>query len=245
MTEQKTANEPVPTLHDAVQRRDIGAARNLLSAGADPNGQGGGGRTLLHEAVLNGDHEMVSLLAGAGADVSLWDAEGLAPLHQAALYGHAAAALALLSAGADPNALDRMTWTPLHHAVAQHRSVIALVLLNYGADPDAADDQGMSPRAALMLEPDAEIEHLLNQAAGVPTAGESDDSDSRCPEAKQSSASTDDPSLTEAQAVAVRNFLNSLIAKLLSDGVSPTVLFSEEGEDLIRAEMMDVLTRNL
>jgi len=245
MTEQKSANEPVPTLHDAVQRRDIGAARNLLSAGADPNGQGGGGRTLLHEAVLNGDCEMVSLLAGAGADVSLWDAEGLAPLHQAALYGQTAAADVLLSSGADPNAPDRMTWTPLHHAVAQHRPAVAIVLLSHGADPDAVDDQGMSPRAALILEPDAEIECLLNGAMGVPTAAESNDSDSRCPDAPQSSASTDDPPQTEAQTVAVRNFLDSLIAKLLSDGVSPTVVFSEEGKDLIRAEMMDVLTRNL
>ena len=239
------ATGPLSTLCEAARRRDIGAARELLAGGADPNGRGGEIRTPLHEAALNDDREMVDLLAAAGTDPSLLDGEGLAPLHQAALYGQAAAAEALLSAGADPNTPDRMTWMPLHHAVAQRQLAVARILLNCGADPDAVDDQGMSPRAALTLEPDAGIGRLLDGFPAVAIAAGSDDAGLRRPDTPYGPFSAEGPPQMEAQTVAARNFLESVVAKLISDGVSPAVLSSAGGKDLIRAEMMEALKRNL
>ena len=47
---------------------DVESARVLLEAGANPNGEGGGGSTPMQTAVANNNQELIELLEAHGAD---------------------------------------------------------------------------------------------------------------------------------------------------------------------------------
>ena len=106
-----------PSLLEACEKGNIEAVKQHLSAGADVNVKGDGGRTPLHEAAFNRHKEVVELLIDKDADVNAMDElEGLTPLHFAAVFGQKEIAELLIAKGADVNAMDDTGRTPLDYA---------------------------------------------------------------------------------------------------------------------------------
>ena len=97
----------------AVRGGKISAARQLLSAGANPNGTGGPDHQQmvpLHEAA---NEEMVDALLSAGAYVNARDRQGFTALHYHARAGRVGIMRRLLAANADVDALDKNNRSPL------------------------------------------------------------------------------------------------------------------------------------
>lgn len=117
----KTADESL--LMRAIERKDVGAVRLLLSMGENPNLPASDGFTFLHQAV-----DQVPDVEG--------DIEGscveIAPELDAAL----AVLTALLEGAADPN-VPGMDGTPLHRAAGSGVIESARLLLTHGADIEA------------------------------------------------------------------------------------------------------------
>ncbi len=80
----------VTPLHSAVARRNVDAAKRLLSAGADPNARQQGGYTPLHGAAAEGDVALARLLLQHGADARAESDKGETPLELARAKGHSA-----------------------------------------------------------------------------------------------------------------------------------------------------------
>lgn len=76
----------------------------LISAGSDPDAQGGNRNTALYQAARQGHIDVVRLLIDAGADVDAVNTFGSTPLHVASRYGHVDVIRALIEAGADVDA---------------------------------------------------------------------------------------------------------------------------------------------
>jgi ankyrin repeat protein len=97
----------------AVRGGKIAAVRQLLSAGANPNGTGGPDQhqmVPLHEAA---NEEMVDALLSAGAFVNARDRQGFTALHYHARAGRVGIMRRLLAAKADVDALDKNNRSPL------------------------------------------------------------------------------------------------------------------------------------
>jgi ankyrin repeat protein len=139
--------EGTTPLYAAVVGGYAGAARLLLEAGADPDGESFAEDegTPLCAAAAWGHDEVVSALIAFGADVDRAEPDGPTPLVWAALEGHAGTGRALLEAGADPNR-EGDGWLPL--LVAARKGSLALVrdLLAHGADTSLTDHHGQTAR---------------------------------------------------------------------------------------------------
>ena len=97
----------------AVRGGKISAVRQLLAAGANPNGTGGPDQQQmvpLHEAA---NEEMVDALLNAGAYVNARDRQGFTALHYHARAGRVGIMRRLLAAKADVDALDKNNRSPL------------------------------------------------------------------------------------------------------------------------------------
>ncbi len=114
----------------------------LLAAGAEVDGVGGGERTALDLAVHAGHTETVRVLLAAGADAQQKAGEygDMTPLCLAATYGYTAVAELLLDAGASTAAQGRINYVPLVLAATAvkpgHLQTVDL-LLRRGADINA------------------------------------------------------------------------------------------------------------
>lgn len=97
-------SSPDKALSEAVDKGDLGAAREALANGAMVNRrQDITGSTLLHSAAWRGDVPMARLLVEHGAIVNISDKRsGETPLHSAARGNEPAMVSFLLSQGADP-----------------------------------------------------------------------------------------------------------------------------------------------
>lgn len=118
------------------QQRAGGSVKLLLSRGAKPHVQAGGGFNPLQTVAvsLRPAHwssqadEVVHLLVAAGLSVNKTDKNGCPPLHYAASHGHLPMVCVLLHGGAS---IDKAGWrmTALHCAVF-HGSII----IQWGSD---------------------------------------------------------------------------------------------------------------
>lgn len=133
------AEEYVPTrvalrpLGAAVHGGHADAARLLIDAGADLNGDAGDGPPILH-AARRGHAKVVQLLVDRGADLNVRDALGDTPLCKIADTRHANMVDILLRAGADPNERDGGGYPPLVGAAGHGDARIVRALLAAGAD---------------------------------------------------------------------------------------------------------------
>jgi ankyrin repeat protein len=142
----------------------LGAARDLLARGADPNGPGGEEWTNLSITCSRGDAALARLLLESGADPNDNDSlyHSVEPVDGACtrlLLDHGATVPGtnalwhaldferidpvrlLLEHGGDPN--ESPHWPALHHAVIRARSPEFLrVLVEHGADPAGRDENG-------------------------------------------------------------------------------------------------------
>jgi ankyrin repeat protein len=165
----------------AAQQGDVGSARALLSASANPNDAATRtGLTPLLIASAMGRMEMVVLLLDAGADPNAVDGNGFTALHRAVRgeadrgvdpdlkAGAAAIVRALLAHGADPNVrlhqqrptlaanyLSLAGATPLALAAEVNNLAAVRALVDGGADLHIPTEQNTTP---LMLAAGAGVE---------------------------------------------------------------------------------------
>lgn len=153
-------------LLEAARRGDVGEARKLLKAGANPNGRDAEGDTPLLAAVRKDDAEMVILLLdhGAQADVK---GRGDTPLTLAARQGNLLLTRLLLRAGANPDRKGDDGDTPLHAALAYRHYPVLAALLGAGADWRIRDRVGMSPLALAAAQGDERGATLLLDAGAA------------------------------------------------------------------------------
>ena len=95
LAKNKFDNTP---LQVAMLTQSVGAAKALISAGADVNARMAEGFTALQEAASNGDVESIRLLLAAGADPGVVTPSGKTALGMAREAKHTEAALVLESA---------------------------------------------------------------------------------------------------------------------------------------------------
>ena len=103
-------------LHEATDRGDIQALRDMLADTTRVDSRDESGRTALHHAALSGDILVVAALLDAGANPNLQDISGRVPLHYAVLVCSADLAAMLLGAGADTAISDKKDISPLELA---------------------------------------------------------------------------------------------------------------------------------
>ncbi|KIW22403.1 uncharacterized protein PV07_12291 [Cladophialophora immunda] len=91
----------------AVAKESEGLVKLLLLKGADPNGRGWQGLTVLHEAVQKKNAEIVEMLLDHKARPNVVDHHGHASLHDAIASGLSEIAIQLLKKGASPAVRER------------------------------------------------------------------------------------------------------------------------------------------
>ena len=122
-------------LHDAASRDDLAAVRQLLKAGANPNGATRvDGVTPLSLASVTGDAELIETLLKAGGDANVPLTDGTTPLMTAAASGSVAAVRALLDHGAAIDAKESHGETALMFAAGRNRAAVIRFLIQKGAD---------------------------------------------------------------------------------------------------------------
>lgn len=140
---------PVATIEliEASRAGQLNRVKELLAAGALPNGADAiGDRPLL--AAVAGEHvELVRLLLQRGASPNVKGAKGLLPLGMAAAAGNLALVRLLLKAGAVVDARSDNRATALHEAVRFDHPAIVRELM--AARPEMAryDREGLHPLA--------------------------------------------------------------------------------------------------
>jgi hypothetical protein len=118
------------------------AIRELIRAGADPDGQdhGPNGWTPLEHAVHKGELGAIRALLAAGARVDAPSSgKGLTPLMLAAAQGEPAIVDTLLAAGADPHAVQAGGESALTYAMTTGNRRVILALLRKAPDLRLAD----------------------------------------------------------------------------------------------------------
>jgi hypothetical protein len=155
-------------LHDAAAAGYLAALELLLSLGADPDSQNGGGHTPLYcvgnECAVEGGGKVVFALVRAGAAVDAHaGVKQCTPLHMAARRGYEEVAEALLDCGANSEASDTAGETPLRRAVNCDKIRVASLLLARGADVRSVGSRGITP---LLAARSAGMRHLLQRYAG-------------------------------------------------------------------------------
>ncbi len=129
-------------LHYACRAPDaLGAAQDLLAAGANVSAQSGTGETPLFYAVRAQAEDTASLLLAHKAAVDVRNDSSETPLMAVPDFQRAALVALLLKAGADPNAHTR--WggqSILVRASGSGGTAAAALLLKAGADPNATNN---------------------------------------------------------------------------------------------------------
>ena len=127
----------LPTLIDAVKRRDHVALKALLKTKADVNATQADGATPLAWAAFIDDQAAAELLLAAGAQVNTADEYGESPLTLACNNGNAALVSRLIAAGANVNAARWDGSTALMIAANSGNVETVNMLLETGANVNA------------------------------------------------------------------------------------------------------------
>lgn len=131
-------------LLDAAAAGNTAKIAELLSRGADLEGNDTSGRTAVINAAWRGRTEVVDLLVELGADFNVTDYDGRTAVSWAASNGHNDIVQKLVEAGARPNVIDRDGLTPLMRAAWNGHDTIVRLLIESGARARMTDDKGIS-----------------------------------------------------------------------------------------------------
>jgi len=131
-------------LLDAAAAGNTAKIAELLSRGADLEGNDTSGRTAVINAAWRGRTEVVDLLVELGADFNVTDYDGRTAVSWAASNGHQDIVKKLVEAGARPNVIDRDGLTPLMRAAWNGHDTIVRLLIESGARTSMTDGNGKS-----------------------------------------------------------------------------------------------------
>lgn len=151
-------------LADAAERRDWTRVRELLKAGADPNGAQDDGMTALHWAAHHDNLEIAGALVDAGAKPGNANRYGLTPLSPACVNGNEALVTLLLEKGADPNTTLAGGESALLTASRTGRVGPVKALLARGARVDARDRKDQTALMWAAADGHVEVMGLLLDA---------------------------------------------------------------------------------
>ncbi|MDA0785116.1 MAG: ankyrin repeat domain-containing protein [Proteobacteria bacterium] len=129
-------------LLDAAAAGNTAKIAELLSRGADLEGDDASGRTAVINAAWRGRTEVVDLLVELGADFNVTDYEGRTAVSWAASNGHNEIVKKLVEAGARPNVIDHDGLTPLMRAAWNGHDTIVRLLIESGAQASMKDGNG-------------------------------------------------------------------------------------------------------
>lgn len=127
-------------LADAVRNDNATLMRELLAAGADPDGYDDAGNAPLHIAVMRDDLRLIEILLDAGAEIDRpRTGAGDTPLLEAVQHHRDDATLLLLARGADPT-YSAWRGPALRCAIQQNaRQKVVDALIEHGAIENARD----------------------------------------------------------------------------------------------------------
>lgn len=131
-------------LLDAAAAGNTAKIAELLSRGADLEGNDTAGRTAVINASWRGEIEVVDLLIELEADLNVADYEGRTAVSWAASNGHDEIVKKLLENGARPGVIDNEGLTPLMRAAWNGHESIVRLLIDAGAPISGQDDAGKS-----------------------------------------------------------------------------------------------------
>jgi hypothetical protein len=150
-----------------IELGNLGAARDWLDAGLDPNFVADRIGTGLMIGAWEGNIAMMEVFLRHGADINFVNPVGEQALQLAAWKGHDKAVRWLIEHGAAVNRLGRQ-WSALHYAVfAGHKDVVA-TLLQRGADINARIPNGSTVLMMAAREGHEELAALLLGAGADP-----------------------------------------------------------------------------
>jgi ankyrin repeat protein len=160
-------------LFDAVHKRDAGAVREALRAGASANARDNNGAPALFYAASSGDTAIVAALIEARANVNASPRNRTTPLIAAIEGGSVDVVRQLLAAGARVDQPDFIKLTPLQAASGRRRPEITALLLASSAkvEPGALANAaliGDTAQVRMLLaagaDPNANGGHALSEA---------------------------------------------------------------------------------
>lgn len=164
-----TARDPLglTALHDAADRCDLEAMKQLIQKGAEVNAtirsnesdSPDWGNTPLHYAARGGHKAAIELLLEHGADINAKNDRGATPLYRA--IASAAIVDYLVKRGATVDAKDNLGRTPLHWAASEGFAESCEVLLAAGADVNLKDRYSESPLTRAVRWRHANVVQLL------------------------------------------------------------------------------------
>ncbi|MBT5945092.1 MAG: hypothetical protein HOK98_08605 [Rhodospirillaceae bacterium] len=131
-------------LLDAAAAGNTAKIAELLSRGADLEGNDTSGRTAVINASWRGRTEVVDLLVELGADFNVTDYDGRTAVSWAASNGHNDIVQKLVEAGARTNVVDGDGLTPLMRAAWNGHDTIVRLLIESGARASMKDENGKS-----------------------------------------------------------------------------------------------------
>ena len=172
------ASQTTP-LTAAAKAGDLGAIRQLLSAGLDVNAVDADGWTALHHAARTGHIAMARLLLSNGANPNLVrkgsPVQG-SPLHSASANGHLEMVELLRQHGADLGLTIDEGRTALHTAALACKRSICAALVDMGLDVNAKDGNGWTSLFWASNSEEANTLELLLTLGGDPNqAGAGDE----------------------------------------------------------------------
>jgi uncharacterized protein len=151
----------------AVRRDDVGAVRDLLTRGFDPNTPNPNGDVGLMVAMKEPSPKVAELLlASPTIRVEVRNANDESPLMLAALKGYSDLCLLMIRKDADVN---KTGWSPLHYAATGGQVAAIKVLLENHAYIDAESPNGSTPLMMAAMYGSAAAVKLLLESGADPT----------------------------------------------------------------------------
>ncbi len=114
-------------------------AKILLDRGAEVEGHGAGGRTVLHEAASRGAIDIIEFLLKYNVNINMTDNAGKTVLHEAASKGNTDMIKFLLKYNVNINMTDKAGNTPLKLALDDEKQECAMMMMQRGAKLHGSD----------------------------------------------------------------------------------------------------------